>query len=1491
MSRHIPRTRRALATAVAAVVVSMTAPDANAVTRDWTAASGNFNTPANWSGGVVPVVGDTARFLNAATYAVTFDLSPSNTGVEVSAGTVTFRPDLVASRTYALSTVNVTGGSLTLADPTSGANTITLAPTGALNISNAAIAVQGGNAVNLAGIFTVDAGGTFTVTGSGSTYTQSGGSTNNVGTATGAAALVSVTSAGTFITGTGLLNINPTGTVSISGGSATFNGSISLDGGRLERLTSTGFNLAAGKGVIAQNNGQVAFTGSYAINNGTAFTLNSGADLSTTSFLDIGRIGNGTLTLDGLGSSVTATSTSIWGSAGNIATVSIRNRATANFAAVTLGDANAATIASFEVLGGATGTLTSSLNIGTAGGGVATVNVGSVSTTSTLNAGTTTTIGGASGSGSAELVIDPGGVFNAGTGPLTVNATGEVDVNAGGTFNGNGNITVNAGGVVTIANGGNFVMPASRTLAINNGGVFTNNNDWTTLANTSVQTNGSASLLSMPTRTLTLTGGSLLTAQTGGDANIGTLTIGDASGFGNAQITGAGSTLTLGQGIIGFGNSSNILTVSSGASANVAGTLAIGAGSSGSSGGVNVDNAGLFVGGDLWVGFSASAAFGSLTVTNNGTVSQADGWQTNIGSGLTGGATGFLNISTGGHLITGTGGLFTVNAGSTVQVNGGQLDVNDHITVRNGGHLERTTAAGSAFTWAATGRSMLVDQGSSVVLNDTTLALNDSFVTVSNNSGLQLPGGGINASRNTQMNLVFGGQYTADTLNLGFAGLTENTLATLLVDGYGSSVASGTSATFGVTAAAAATFRNNALGTFNQLTIGGSGFSSSDGTLDIQTGADLSTSGSLSIGASGLAGSSGAVTLNGIGSTLAVATTSGVLSVGATSGSTGVLNINNGATLTVSGTTFLAATGTINLSGGSATFAGLVPSGGALNFNSGTLTIGDTVAITPGGALGASVNLTPNHVLTVNQLNINTASAVTLNGGTLSASSITNNGGTLAFNSGTINLTGGFGLNLSAGGGIGAVLDLGALQTFNVSSVTNIGSDGTLAVNNGAGFSTGGINNGGEMRLGGGTARITSNPGINNNKLITGDGRVVGVISNNLNGEVRVNSGQRIYSTNGINNFGKINLLGGTFESDIGIANNAGGTISGRGTLIARGGTGNSGNIQFSGGTSDVFGLTINNSGGRIIVSGNALATFYDEVWNNNGGEIRVSNGSTAVFFGNVTNQGTFANTGTKFFESTSTGVLGAVTSGGTTIVANGAKVSASLVREAALTVEGDMALTAGGGTSRVGTLDVGNGGRLDLSNNKMIVTAAAAADIGSFDGASYSGLTGQIALAYDFGAWDGQGITTTQSAASAQGLTTVAIAAADQTPHAGGTFGGLAVNSGDILLMYTYAGDANLDGVIDGGDYGTIDNFIQVPGADGYANGDFNYDGVIDGGDYGIIDNNIQAQGVGFPTSAPFTLSGVTAVPEPSAYGFAVTTGSAMLLPRRARRRRSVTL
>ena len=57
-------------------------------------------------------------------------------------------------------------------------------------------------------------------------------------------------------------------------------------------------------------------------------------------------------------------------------------------------------------------------------------------------------------------------------------------------------------------------------------------------------------------------------------------------------------------------------------------------------------------------------------------------------------------------------------------------------------------------------------------------------------------------------------------------------------------------------------------------------------------------------------------------------------------------------------------------------------------------------------------------------------------------------------------------------------------------------------------------------------------------------------------------------------------------------------------------------------------------------------------------------------------------------------------------------------------------------------------------------------------------------------------------------------------------------------LLMFSWGGDANLDGKINIDDYGQIDFNVGSSGSVfGWSNGDFNYDGKIDLDDYGIID------------------------------------------------------
>src|SRR5688500_20113982 len=98
------------------------------------------------------------------------------------------------------------------------------------------------------------------------------------------------------------------------------------------------------------------------------------------------------------------------------------------------------------------------------------------------------------------------------------------------------------------------------------------------------------------------------------------------------------------------------------------------------------------------------------------------------------------------------------------------------------------------------------------------------------------------------------------------------------------------------------------------------------------------------------------------------------------------------------------------------------------------------------------------------------------------------------------------------------------------------------------------------------------------------------------------------------------------------------------------------------------------------------------------------------------------------------------------------------------------------------------------------------------------------IANAYTFGQWSGSGLTTSMTAAAEQGLTTLAVATAGEVFIE--QFGGVSVAPANILVMYTYAGDMNMDGLVDVADYGYIDNYIQFPGTTGYGNGDPKYDG-----------------------------------------------------------------
>jgi hypothetical protein len=223
------------------------------------------------------------------------------------------------------------------------------------------------------------------------------------------------------------------------------------------------------------------------------------------------------------------------------------------------------------------------------------------------------------------------------------------------------------------------------------------------------------------------------------------------------------------------------------------------------------------------------------------------------------------------------------------------------------------------------------------------------------------------------------------------------------------------------------------------------------------------------------------------------------------------------------------------------------------------------------------------------------------------------------------------------------------------------------------------------------------------------------------------------------------------------------------------------------------------------------------------------------------------------------------------------------------LQLQNNSRMTLAAGTARnlkMATLSISGTAKLDLTDNKLIVTAAST---GSWNGSTYTGIAGLIRSGRNGGAWTGAGIVTSQPSATSGSFTSIGIATAAQAKGiaatATATWAGQTVTGTDTLVMYTYGGDTNLDGKINVDDYGHIDSSIPI-GVAGWFNGDFNYDGKINVDDYGIIDFNIGIQGAPFPTAAGGGASlGLSAVPEPGLVGLLVSALSYGASTRRSRR------
>jgi hypothetical protein len=152
--------------------------------------------------------------------------------------------------------------------------------------------------------------------------------------------------------------------------------------------------------------------------------------------------------------------------------------------------------------------------------------------------------------------------------------------------------------------------------------------------------------------------------------------------------------------------------------------------------------------------------------------------------------------------------------------------------------------------------------------------------------------------------------------------------------------------------------------------------------------------------------------------------------------------------------------------------------------------------------------------------------------------------------------------------------------------------------------------------------------------------------------------------------------------------------------------------------------------------------------------------------------------------------------------------------------------------------------GKLDLVNNDVVVHGGL---VGSWDGSAYTDLSGLVASGFHgTTAWTGNGINSSAAAATPS-VHAIGIARAHEVtsiePTETAVFDNQTVLGTDVLIKYTYGGDANLDGKVNVDDYGRVDSSIGI-GVKGWYNGDLNYDGKVNVDDYGVIDSIIGIQG-----------------------------------------------
>ena len=269
---------------------------------------------------------------------------------------------------------------------------------------------------------------------------------------------------------------------------------------------------------------------------------------------------------------------------------------------------------------------------------------------------------------------------------------------------------------------------------------------------------------------------------------------------------------------------------------------------------------------------------------------------------------------------------------------------------------------------------------------------------------------------------------------------------------------------------------------------------------------------------------------------------------------------------------------------------------------------------------------------------------------------------------------------------------------------------------------------------------------------------------------------------------------------------------------------------------------------------------------------------NTFTISGNIGGTGGLTVGPTASTQSLGTTVLSGVNTytGGTTVAGGSLVIAANgaLANGAVSVTGGSLKLGASTGAATVKSLSVSGNGTFDLTNNHLFINYGSGTD-------PIASIAALLATGYNAGAWNGVGGIITSAPLVNGGLTYGLGYADGADPQHVAT--GLA--SGTIEIKYTLLGDADLNGIVNGIDFGILAaNFNK--GITGWDEGDFDYNNIVNGLDFGDLAANFNKGAAGTDAVAALdafaAANGLLAdVPEPASIGL-LAMGACGLMARR---------